>query len=157
MNYSFIIRRAIPSDSEAIHKILLEAFKKYQKVTQISEDVEALKETIEDIKIDINKNYVFIALIDNIPVGTVRLKFLENSTALLSRFAVNLNYHNIGIGKSMINLIDKIAKNMNLKKVFLYTASKHYDLVKFYYNRGFHIDSTTKEKGYTRALMIKDF
>jgi N-acetylglutamate synthase-like GNAT family acetyltransferase len=156
MNYSFNIRKAVLQDSKAIQNILVKAFSKYKEVTNLPHDVEAMNESIKDIENDILNNYVFIALIDNIPVGTVRLKFFNDKTAYLSRFAVNLDYHNIGIGKSLLNLVDKLAKSMDIKKISLYTASKHYDLVKFYYNRGFHIDSTTKDKGYTRALMIKE-
>lgn len=157
MNYSFIIRQAIKSDAQALHAILVEAFEKYKEVSNLPDNIAAIDESIADIENDILNNYVFIATIDDIPVGTVRLKFLADNTAYLSRFAVNLNYHNIGIGKSLLNLVDKLAHNRSIDRIFLYTAAKNYDLVKFYYSRGFHIDSTTKDKGYTRALMIKEF
>ena len=38
----------------------------------------------------------------------------------------------------------------------LHTASKATSLVRFYFNSGFYIVSTTKDKGYIRALLIKD-
>jgi N-acetylglutamate synthase-like GNAT family acetyltransferase len=156
MNYSFNIRKAVPEDAKDIQNILIESFKKYKNIINIPDYLEPLEESLKDIKHDIENNYVFIAIIDDKSVGTVRLNFKDDKTAYLSRFAVKLNYHNIGIGKSMLNLVNKLAESMDIKKIFLYTASKHYDLVKFYYNRGFYIDSTTKDRGYIRALMIKE-
>jgi len=44
-----------------------------------------------------------------------------------------------------------------IKCLKLHTASKNRDLVRFYYGRGFYIDSTSKEKGYIRALMVKEY
>jgi hypothetical protein len=45
----------------------------------------------------------------------------------------------------------------NIEKVSLHTASNYYALVRFYYGRGFYVDSVSKERGYARALMIKDY
>ncbi|HOA97241.1 MAG TPA: GNAT family N-acetyltransferase, partial [Acetivibrio saccincola] len=39
----------------------------------------------------------------------------------------------------------------------LHTASTYKDLIIFYYNLGFHIESTSKEDGYVRALLVKHF
>jgi hypothetical protein len=56
-----------------------------------------------------------------------------------------------------MNLVDKILKAKGVKKVSLHTASKYKDLVRFYYGRGFYIDSTTKDRGYVRALLVKEY
>lgn len=157
MNYSFVIRKATIEDAESIQMIMHEAFKKYMQDTGLTGTMEALEESIEDIKNDIATSEVFIALIDNTPVGTVRVKILSDNTAYLSRFGVSLSYHNIGIGKSLMNLVDKILKFKGVNRVSLHTASKYFDLVRFYYGRGFYIDSTTKDRGYVRALMVKEY
>jgi len=31
------------------------------------------------------------------------------------------------------------------------------DLIRFYYGRGFYIESTTNDRGYIRALMVKEY
>ena len=157
MNYSFVIRKAVPEDAEAIQSILVESFKKYMKDTGLVGTMEALEETIDDIKKDIEAKEVFIAFIDETPVGTIRVEIFPDNTAYISRFGVRLQYHNIGIGKALMSLVDKVLKSRGVKKVSLHTASKYKDLVRFYYGRGFYIDSTTKDRGYVRALMVKEY
>jgi ribosomal protein S18 acetylase RimI-like enzyme len=157
MNYSFIIRKAATEDAYAILKIMQEAFKKYMQDTGLSGTMEALSETIDEIEDDIAKKEVYIALIDDNPVGSIRINFLPDNTAYISRFGVMLNYHNIGIGKSLMNLADKILISKGIKKVSLHTASKYRDLIRFYYGRGFYIESTSTERGYIRALLVKEY
>jgi ribosomal protein S18 acetylase RimI-like enzyme len=157
MNYSFLIRKATNDDAEAIQIITREAFQKYMKDTGLKGSMEALDESLEDIKEDIATKEVFIAFVDNTPVGTIRVQMLPDNTAYISRFGVSLQYHNIGIGKSLIHLVDKLLISKGVKKVSLHTASKYKDLIRFYYGRGFYIDSTTKDRGYVRALLIKEY
>jgi ribosomal protein S18 acetylase RimI-like enzyme len=157
VNYSFIIRKAVIDDAPSIREIMQEAFTKYMTDSGVNGSLEALEESCGDIIKDINSKEVFIAFMDNIAVGSVRVQLLPDNTAYLSRFGVKLGYHNIGIGKSLMNLVDKLLMEKGVDKVFLHTASKYRDLVRFYYGRGFYIDSTTKDRGYTRALMIKEY
>ncbi|HEY9061922.1 MAG TPA: GNAT family N-acetyltransferase [Pseudobacteroides sp.] len=157
MNYSFIIRKATAEDAKAIQTITKMAFKKYMEDTGLEGTMDALEETIEDIVADIYSKEVFVAFIDDTPVGTIRLKINPDNTAYISRFGVNTEYHNIGIGKSLINLIDKVVKNKGIKRVTLHTASKYKDLIRFYYGRGFYIESTSCDRGYIRALLVKEY
>lgn len=157
MNYSFVIRKAVLDDAVAIHDIMLESFKKYMKDAGLEGTMEALEETIDDIRRDIVEREVFIALVDDIPVGSIRVRIQPDNTAYISRFGVRLDYHNIGIGKAFMNLVDKLLKSRGVSRVTLYTASKYTDLIHFYYGRGFYIDSTTKDKGYVRALLVKEY
>ncbi|NJD04132.1 MAG: GNAT family N-acetyltransferase [Ruminiclostridium sp.] len=157
MNYSFIIRKAVPDDAPAIREIMQEAFRKYMEDTGMAGTMEALEESVSDIVSDIESEEVYVALIDNIAVGSVRIKILPDNTAYINRFGVKLDYHNIGIGKALMNLVDKILMAKGISRVSLYTASKYKDLVRFYYGRGFFIDSITKDRGYIRALMVKDY
>lgn len=157
MNYSFIIRKATIEDAPAIKQIMQESFKKYMLDTGLSGTMDALSESLKNIEEDILEKEVYIALIDNQPVGTIRIKILPDNTAYISRFGVMLDYHNIGIGKSLINLADKILKSQGIKRVRLHTASKYRDLIRFYYGRGFYIESTSTDRGYIRALLVKDY
>ena len=157
MNYSFIIRKAVPDDAPAIQEIMQEAFRKYMQDIGVTGTMEALEESVSDIVCDIESREVYIALIDNIAVGSVRIKILPDNTAYISRFGVKLEYHNIGIGKALINLVDKMLSARGITRASLHTASKYKDLVRFYYGRGFFIDSTTEDRGYIRALMVKDY
>lgn len=157
VDYSFTIRKAEPADAPAIRDIMQESFAKYMKDACLSGSMEALLETVDDIAEAIKTQEVYIAIIDDVAVGSVRIKLMPDNTAYLSRFGVRPCYHSIGIGKSLMNLVDKLLTARGVKSVCLHTASKYRDLVRFYYGRGFYIDSTTKDRGYIRALMIKEY
>lgn len=156
-NYAFIIRKAEESDAPAIHEIMQESFEKYMRDSNLTEPLEAMTETVDVIINDIRTKEVFIALIDGIAVGSARVEILPDNTAYLSRFGVRPAYNNIGVGIAMMSLIDKMLIEKGIKCLKLHTASKNRDLVRFYYGRGFYIDSTSKEKGYIRALMVKEY
>ncbi len=95
--------------------------------------------------------------INDSSVGTAGIEFTKNDEAYFSRFGVKSNYHNIGIGKALINLIDEFFISRGVKRVFLHTASKNRELVRFYYARGFYIQETSTDRGYVRALMVKEY
>ena len=67
------------------------------------------------------------------------------------------DYHNIGVGKTMMDLVGKLLVSKGIRKVSLHTASKYSELMRFYYGRGFYVESTSKEKGYIRSLLVKDY
>ncbi len=154
--YSFTVRKAKSADAAAIIDILQEAFTKYMEDTGLSGSMEALDETIEETVIAIRSSEVFIAYVNDVPVGTIRFE-IEGDIAHISRFGVRLDYHNIGIGKSLMNLIDAEIKELGLKKAYLYSASNYTDLVRFYYGRGFYVESTATDRGYVRAKLVKDY
>lgn len=155
MDYSFIIRRANTQDAPDVYAILQNAFREYAEAIGITE-LEALKETISDIEHEINNNVVYVAVIDNAVIGTIRVEISGNE-AYISRFAVNSCYRNIGVGESLMNLVDKYLMSKGIKKAFLYTASHYKNLVRFYYGRGFYIESVSHERGYPRAKMVKEY
>lgn len=152
--YSYTVRKAKAGDAVAIIDILQEAFTKYMEDTGVTGSMEALDETIEETIAAIESSEVFIAYVNEVPVGTIRFE-IEGSTAHISRFGVRLDYHNIGIGKSLMNLVDAEISELCLKKAYLYSASAYTDLVRFYYGRGFYVESTTTDRGYVRAKLVK--
>ena len=152
----FEVRMATYDDIDDILSITKEAFLKYAELAGI-ETTAALNETYEDVKRDIDTKIVLIALSDGVPVGSVRVEVFDDNTAYFSRFGVKVTSQNNGIGKSILNLVDRIMKKKGVKKLSLHTASKITSLIRFYYGRGFYIDSTDKSKGYTRALLIKEY
>ena len=44
-----------------------------------------------------------------------------------------------------------------VKRLELHTAAKYFDLVRFYYGRKFYIESISEDRGYKRALMVKEY
>ncbi len=152
----FQVRLANYDDIPAIMNITREAFVKYQQMSGV-EKLAALEESYNDVKHDIDTKVVLLALSDGEPVGSVRVEIFPNKTAYLSRFAVKVTSQNNGIGKSIMNLVDRIMVKKGVTQIQLHTGSKITSLIRFYYGRGFYIDSTDKSRGYTRALLIKDY
>lgn len=155
MVYSFVIRRAEASDAGDVYAILQKAFREYAEAAGLTE-VEALKETPADIEKEIRDKVVYIALIDKVIVGTVRVD-ISGDTAYISRFAVNSSHRNIGIGKSLMNLVDKYLISKNVRQVSLHTASRYGALMRFYYGRGFYVESVSHDRGYPRARLVKEY
>lgn len=151
----FHVRTATYNDIEAIAAITREGFLKYKELSPDS-NPEALSETLQDIKKDIDTKIVLIAEKNKVPVGSLRVEINKDTNeAYLSRFAVKVSSQNNGIGKSLMNLVDEIMKKEGVKSISLHTDSRVASLVRFYYGRGFHIDSVDKSRGYTRAHLIK--
>ena len=154
--YGFSVKMATEEDIPFIQEITKDAFLKYIKEAELT-NIEALNETYEDIKKDLEEKYVFVAFINGEPVGSVRVKINDDGTAYLSRFGVRITNQNNGVGKTLVSVVDKVMKEHNVKRLMLHTAAKFFTLVRFYYGRGFYIDEVRKDKGYPRALMIKEY
>ena len=52
-NYAVIIRKAVESDAPAIHEIMQDSFEKYMRDSNLTEPLEAMTETVDDILADI--------------------------------------------------------------------------------------------------------
>ncbi|MDR1060915.1 MAG: GNAT family N-acetyltransferase [Clostridiales bacterium] len=157
VGYSFIIRRAEAGDAQSIYDILQSSFAEYIRQSGIGAAVGDMVGSLDGIRRDIANIDVFIACMDGVPVGTVRVEILDGESALLTKLGVMAGYGNIGIGKSLLNLVDKVIAARGVRTLCLYTASKNASLMRFYYGRGFYADSTAKDRGYIRALMKKDY
>ena len=154
----FQIRLANYDDIPDILNITHEAFTKYGEMVGCDlSGLEALHETAADFLRDIANKIVLIAVQDGIPLGSARVEIFPDHTAYLSRFGVKLNNQNNGIGKSIMNLVDRIHIKKGVRELRLHTGSKVTSLIRFYYGRGFYIDSTDKERGYVRALLKKEY
>ncbi|AYD40348.1 GNAT family N-acetyltransferase [Clostridium fermenticellae] len=153
----FVVRKADIKDSKAIYEITKQVFKIYFKNAQIPRTIDALKETYKDIENDIKTKEVFVALDGNTIIGSVRIKVNPDKTAYLSRFGVKSNYQNSGIGKILMSAVDDDMISLGVTNIYLHTSSRMFSLIRFYYGRGFFIDSTSKDRGYIRALLCKEY
>ena len=151
----FYVRQATKSDVDGIYNIMKTAFQSYVKLAKLN-TTDALQETKEDVERDIDEKLVLVAVIDDLVGGSVRIK-IDGDEGYLSRFGVDTNYQNIGIGKCLMNMVDIKMRAKGIKKLKLHTASKVTSLVRFYYSRGFYIDEISKDRGYVRALLIKEY
>lgn len=155
--YAFEVKSATEEDIPAIHKITHDAFLKYCENAGLDYNIEALNETYEDIRNDIDNKQVFVVRIDDQPVGAVRIEILPNNEAYLSRFAVADSNRNNGVGKILMSVVDKVMKQNNIKILRLHTSAKVTALIRFYYGRGFYIANVEYSRGYPRAELIKEY
>lgn len=155
MLYSFIIRQAVESDAAAVFCILQQAFQEYADITG-QNHLDALRETVDDIHNAIVEKVVYIAVVDNEVVGTVRLD-IDGDRAYLSRFAVGRAARNKGVGKALMGVVDMFLISKKVRQVTLHTASRHTALMRFYYGRGFFVESIETDRGYLRARLRKEY
>lgn len=153
----FVVRKAVEEDAPYIQEITREAFKMYLESAGINGTLPALQETCEDIVEDINSKECFVALLNGEIIGSVRVEIREDGSAYLSRFGVEASQQSHGVGSILMNAVDAAMQEMGISKLYLHTASKLLSLVRFYYGKGFYIDSTTKDRGYIRALLCKEY
>jgi ribosomal protein S18 acetylase RimI-like enzyme len=154
---TFVVRMAKEEDIPQIKDVAKEAFRLYTEGAGITAMVGTLEESYEDIKKDIETKLVFVALQEDRIIGSVRVEVMPDNTAYLSRFGVGGAYQNNGVGKILINAVDSSMKRAGVTNLYLHTASRMLSLVRFYYGRGFYIESTTKDRGYIRALLCKEY
>ncbi|MTI57753.1 GNAT family N-acetyltransferase [Geosporobacter ferrireducens] len=154
---NMIIRKADISDIKDICMITREAFKKYALDLGLPQKVSALKETEETIKNEFANKNILIACSINEAIGCIRYEIMPGNIAYISRFAVKPTIQNSGIGKALFLAVEDALIKDNMKAVALHTASKMTALMRFYYSLGFHIHSTASDRGYTRALLCKEF
>lgn len=154
---AFVVRKAVDEDIPQIIEISKEAFRVYAEGAGITAYVNPLEETYEDLKREISNKLVLVALLDGVIVGSVRIEVYDDKTAYLSRFGVRSEVQNKGIGKQIMNAVDSAMNSIGITNLYLHTASRMLSLVRFYYGRGFYIESTSMDRGYIRALLCKEY
>lgn len=156
-NKNFVVRKALKKDIPDILRITKEVFRVYKESAGIEYEIPALFDTYEYIEQEIENKVFLVATIDDIVVGSVRVEIHNDGTAYLSRFGVDASQQKNGVGAFLIDAVDDAMKKLGIEKLYLHTASKVLLLIRFYYGKGFYIDSTTKDRGYIRALLCKEY
>lgn len=154
---NFVVRKALMGDILQIKDVSREAFDMYAEGAGITAIVGSLNETYEYLKGEIENKLVFVALLEGVVIGSVRVEVNDDRSAYLSRFGVRGKYQSKGIGKLLMNAVDSSMEELGIERLYLHTASRMLSLVRFYYARGFYIESTTKNNGYIRALLCKEY
>ena len=155
--YEIKVNRAVPEDADEIMRVTRSAFVQYSEAAGLGNNIAALTETKEDIIADIENKFVFVVKIDREIVGAVRVHIHDDSTAYLSRFAVDEQHRNTGVGKILMRAVDRVMTDNDIKRLYLCTSSKVAGLIRFYYGRGFYITEVDYSRGYPRASMVKEY
>lgn len=152
----FSVQYANLSDVEGIINITKQAFEMYRSELHSDAPVAALSETKEDVKNDIKNNHVLVAKSYDKILGCIRFEQLSDDLAYIYRFSVDPDEHNAGIGSILLDYAIRECVNMSFKAVCLHTNTRYYKLARYYYGKQFYVHSTSTEKGYIRALFIKE-
>ncbi|MDL2289613.1 GNAT family N-acetyltransferase [Clostridia bacterium OttesenSCG-928-F22] len=150
------VRPATMEDIPAIQDITLEAFNKYARDLGMPEKVKALHETTKDVEYDLTHKHVFIGLLGDEKLGSIRFEILPGNIAYISRFGVKLIAQGCGMGRALMGAVEKACREMGVTAIVLHTSSRMSSLVRFYYGQGYYVHSTTTDKGYIRALLVRD-
>ncbi len=154
---SINIRLANFDDAIAINKLTTQAFKVYQNELNSATTVKALNETVSQVTYDITYNRVFVAEDNGKIVGSIRYSALSSELAYIFRFGVDPNISSTGVGSNLLKVALEEIQSNGFKAVALHTNAKYYKLARYYYGKKFFVHSTNTEKGYIRALFIKEF
>ncbi|MCC3145416.1 GNAT family N-acetyltransferase [Halanaerobium sp. Z-7514] len=154
----YTCRQASQTDAQGINELMKKAFADYGKTKNKKQKVvnSALKESIEDIYADIEKNIVLIMLDDEKIIASLRLEEVAEHRYLLKRFAVAPDYQNHGLGST---LFEKAVEKLNEKEAHflqLYSSLENKKLINFYKGLGFNCVETDHKKGYERGLWVKN-
>jgi N-acetylglutamate synthase-like GNAT family acetyltransferase len=153
---SNIIRAAQPEDVPEILKIVHDAFTKYARDLKLPNKVQALNETEEIILQEMQSKRVLVCLTDGVMTGTIRYEILPGNIAYISRVGVRSSMQKNGVGRELLQTVIAECIRKDVYALALHTCSKMKTLIRFYYGQNFYIHSTTHDRGYIRALLLRD-
>ena len=155
--HDYDIRYAEPEGVPAIRDIMHRAFEGYLEDIHNDYKLHALTETEDDIREDIEKRAVFVAVDSSGKlIGSIRVKGLTDDLAYIYRFGVLPEIKNIGVGSRLLAAACDHCLVRGFKAIALHTNSRFYTLARYYYGKRFFVHSTTTDKGYIRALFVKE-
>lgn len=131
---------------EPIKTLNIEWLKKYFKVEPKDELVlsNPQSEIIE------KGGFIFYARSKNEIVGTISLLKIDNTTYELSKMAVTDSVQGLGVGKKMIEYCFDVAREKNIKRLFLYSNRSLLSAIHLYEKYGF-VEIPLEEGVYERA------
>ncbi|MBO5036817.1 MAG: GNAT family N-acetyltransferase [Clostridia bacterium] len=137
------IRKAIPSDAEALKVLYFEHLTKYSPTEE--QDMSLWKKMLDKFEKDENI-YLLVLEEDNQVVSSVQMAIIESLTHNVRPFAVienvvtHADYRNKGYASRLLERATEIAKEKNCYKLFLETGSNKESTLNFYRKNGFEID-----------------
>jgi predicted N-acetyltransferase YhbS len=152
----YTIRNAEPKDAARINAVTKKAFALYRDELHSATPVKALGETDDTVKEDILHRKVFVAEQDGEILGAIRYCGLSDKLAYIFRFGVDPDINNLGIGSDLLKRVIDDCEQKGFAAIALHTNSKYYRLARYYYGKQFFVHSTSTEKGYIRALFVKE-
>ncbi len=132
----------LPDDWEPIRMIRIAVFQQEQGVDTALEFDGKDDEAVQ-----------FLAYLDDRPVGTARLRFLNQSTAKIERLAVLADARKQGVGQQIMSAVIEFLSEKNISEIRIHAQ----ELVKeFYQTLGFEVEGDRfQEAGIPHLKMSK--
>ncbi len=158
MAMELTIRKATAADIPTILDITQEAFHKYAFDAGIQQQtmIHALHETEEDIAEQLQSKTILLGEFDGQVLGSIRFEMFPSGVTYFSRLGVKLVAQSYGMGSALVNAVVDFSAEQGQRAVALHTNAKMYSLVRFYYGKGFYVHSTSIDRGYVRALLVRE-
>jgi len=151
------VRKATRADIDDVLRVTRAAFEQYRLALDLPEPPYALTETAEDVARDLEKKDIYIGLVNNmLAIGSIRCEILHGGIAYISRFAVSPNWQSSGMGRALLEAAERDCVAKGVRALTLHTATRMFNLARFYYGQGFFVHSTTHDRGYIRGLFVKE-
>lgn len=142
--------------AKQINLITLKSFEVYKNHLTSGVKVSALTEKVEDVINDIKNHTVFVAVKHSNIIGSIRIEKLTDDLAYIYRFAVSPEVSGGGVGSALLEYAIEECEELGVKAIALHTNTKYFKLARYYYGKDFFVHSTTFDRGYIRALFIKE-
>ena len=157
MKQKCIIRPAEISDLEEMKQVIQIAMDQYSLISHIPPlaPLDALKETVKDLRKYVLSDYFLLAIYEEKIVGTIRISEVTNDEAYISRFAVLPSMQKLGVGSVIFEAAVNYIIKKGYQKVTLHTALKNAPLVRFYTRHDFVLFETNTDRGYARGKFVK--
>ena len=89
-------------------------------------------------------------------MGSIRLEAMGD-VAYISRFGVRTSAQGQGVGRALLAEVEKLCRQRgDIAAIALHTSSRMAGLIRFYYGQGFFVHSTGTDRGYIRALLVRE-
>lgn len=130
-----------------------ESFSEIQAIRRsVFQEEQGVDPTLDVDGLDSNAEH-FLAYLDNQPVGTVRVRYLNQHTAKIERLAVLPEARGKGIGKKLMEQALEVATQKNMKEVVIHAQE---------YIKGLHqklgfeqVGERFEEAGISHVKMLK--
>ncbi len=150
-----LVRPATEADIPAIHQVTHAAFEVYANDVRMPGAIVALRETEADVRKALETLNVLVAEVEGQVVASVRYQD-KGGIGYLSRFAVHPDQQRGGIGRALVQAVEDGCRALGLPAIALHTSARMSSLVHFYYRAGYFIHSTGTDRGYIRALFVRE-
>lgn len=98
---------------------------------------------------------LLIAAVNNIPIGCVALRKLDNEICEMKRLFVKNNYRGMNIGRALIEKLIEKAKSLGYKKMRLDTVPSMQKAQKLYCLTGFYVIDAYRENPIEGAMCME--